>query len=113
MGCAIGRGVAVGAALFASILVFAGTAKATTCNEAVRAAEREHFHSLALLPSELRLAIEMALHEDAERRALEGELAALEGEWRLAEEIAGIADELLLPDAARARLAIAPREGTP
>lgn len=42
MGCAIGRGVAAGAALLASILAFAGTAKATTCNEAVRAAEREH-----------------------------------------------------------------------
>jgi hypothetical protein len=40
------------------------------------------------------LALEMALHEDSERRALEGELAALEAAWREAEEIAGIADSL-------------------
>jgi hypothetical protein len=40
------------------------------------------------------LAFEMALNEDAERRALEGELAALEAAWREAEEIAAIADAL-------------------
>jgi hypothetical protein len=45
-----------------------------------------------------RLALEMALHEDAERSALEGELGQLERAWREAEEIAGIADDLLLPD---------------
>lgn len=42
------------------------------------------------------LALEMALHEETERRALEGELQALEEQWREAEEIAGIAD--LLPE---------------
>ncbi len=41
------------------------------------------------------LALEMALHEETERRALAGELAALEAAWREAEEIAGIADTLL------------------
>jgi hypothetical protein len=40
------------------------------------------------------LALEMALHEESERRALEGELAALEAAWREAEEIAHIADYL-------------------
>ena len=45
-----------------------------------------------------RLGLEMALHEDAERRAMEGELALLEAAWRDAEEIAGIADNLLLPE---------------
>jgi len=40
------------------------------------------------------LALEMALHEETERRALQGELAALEAAWREAEEIAGIADAL-------------------
>jgi hypothetical protein len=40
------------------------------------------------------LAIEMALHEETERRALEGELAMLQGMWREAEEIAAIADRL-------------------
>ncbi len=41
-----------------------------------------------------RLALEMALHEETERRALDGELAMLEGMWREAEEIASIADRL-------------------
>ena len=40
------------------------------------------------------LALEMALHEETERRALEGELAMLEAMWREAEEIAAIADRL-------------------
>ena len=48
------------------------------------------------LPEADRLALEMALHEESERRALEGELAALEAAWREAEETAQIAD--VLPD---------------
>ena len=48
------------------------------------------------LPAELRLALEMATHEDQERAALEGELAALENRWREAEEIASIADNLFV-----------------
>jgi hypothetical protein len=44
-----------------------------------------------------RLGLEMALHEDAERRAMEGELALLEMAWRDAEEVAAIADNLLVP----------------
>lgn len=44
-----------------------------------------------------RLALEMALHEEAERAAMQGELAALELAWREAEEIASIADALLVP----------------
>ncbi|HEX8272352.1 MAG TPA: hypothetical protein VF615_06840 [Longimicrobiaceae bacterium] len=48
------------------------------------------------------LALEMALHEETERRALEGELAALEAAWREAEEIAAIADAL--PDDPLGRL---------
>ena len=46
------------------------------------------------------LAFEMALHEEEERRALEGELWRLEQAWREAEEIAAIADDLLLPEGA-------------
>ena len=53
--------------------------------------------SLAKLPKDIRLAIEMATHEEAERRAMEGELAILEAAWQQADEIAGIADSLLLP----------------
>jgi hypothetical protein len=44
-----------------------------------------------------RLAFEMAVTEELERRALAGEAAALEGRWRDAEEIAGIADAMFLP----------------
>ena len=44
-----------------------------------------------------RLAVEMAVHEETEREALEGELALLEQAWREAEEIAEISDGLLLP----------------
>jgi hypothetical protein len=40
------------------------------------------------------LALEMALHEEQERRALEGELSILEAAWRDAEPIADIADRL-------------------
>lgn len=50
------------------------------------------------LPVSLRLALEMAAHEELERRALEGELATLEEAWREAEEIAAIADTLTLPE---------------
>jgi hypothetical protein len=51
---------------------------------------------LSRLPAELRLALEMATHEDQERAALEGELKALEERWREAEEIASIADDLFV-----------------
>ncbi len=43
-----------------------------------------------------RLALEMALHEEQERRAMEGELRTLEAAWREAEEIAAIADGLAI-----------------
>jgi hypothetical protein len=45
-----------------------------------------------------RLAFEMSLAERDEQRLLEGELAGLELAWREAEEIAAIADNLLLPE---------------
>jgi hypothetical protein len=43
----------------------------------------------------MRLALEMAAHEESERRALEGELTQLVAAWKQAEEIAAIADNLL------------------
>lgn len=55
------------------------------------------YAKLHKLDSPLRLALEMAAHEEAERRALEGELALLESAWREAEEIAAISDTLLIP----------------
>jgi hypothetical protein len=55
-------------------------------------------YGLYSLPAEHRLALEMALHEEAERHAMEGELLQLEDAWKDAEEIAAIADNLLLPE---------------
>ena len=49
--------------------------------------------AFALTPVE-RLAVEMALHEEQERRILEGELATLAEAWADAEAIAAIADAL-------------------
>lgn len=70
----------------------------------VAAAERRFkgtsmdFLLLAHLPAATRLALEMSLHEDSERRALEGELDELARRWKEAEEIAAISDSLFLPD---------------
>jgi hypothetical protein len=49
------------------------------------------------LPKPVRLALEMAAHEDIERRAMEGELSILERAWKEAEQIAAIADSMFLP----------------
>ena len=57
------------------------------------------------IPPAARLAFEMALHEDTERRALDGELHELEDAWRDADAIARIADTLLQPAALDARIA--------
>lgn len=57
---------------------------------------RDWSTGLFALDSVQRLALEMALHEEAERAAMQGELATLELAWREAEEIAGIADSLLV-----------------
>lgn len=61
-------------------------------------------HALHALPKDVRLALEMASHEEQERRALEGELALLENAWRDAEEIAQIADDMFLPESTTQRL---------
>lgn len=60
-----------------------------------------------------RLALEMALHEETERRALEGELAALEAQWRAAEELAAISDSLLVPEEVERKLERMKRRGRP
>ena len=69
----------------------------------IAASDDFHWHGgtpgyLAKMPGPTRLALEMSLHEETERRALEGELRLLERAWREAEEIAAIADNLLLPE---------------
>jgi hypothetical protein len=53
--------------------------------------------ALYRLPRVQRLALEMALHESSEQRALEDELEPLQRAWREAEEIAAIADGELTP----------------
>ena len=58
---------------------------------------RGSFGYVRSMPTPTRFALEMALHEERERRALEGELRALELAWKEAEEIAAISDSLLLP----------------
>lgn len=68
---------------------------------------------MANLPKEVRLALEMATHEESERRALEGELSLLETAWQQAEEIAAIADDMFIPDATRARLSELKRGDAP
>jgi hypothetical protein len=78
------------------------TAASTTfATEKARKAARDQAGLIAKLPKPTRLAVEMALHEERERRALEGELEILEDAWREAEEIAAIADDLVLPPGAR------------
>jgi len=61
--------------------------------------------TLAILPSELRLALEMTSHEEAEQRWLAGELLDLETAWRDAEALAAIADRLGLPEEIESQLA--------
>jgi hypothetical protein len=46
---------------------------------------------------EVCLAVEMAVNEENERRALDDELALLEDAWKEAEEVAAIADQFMLP----------------
>lgn len=62
------------------------------------AAETRGTTRIISAPQPVRLALEMALHEHDERRALEGELHLLEERWRDADAIAKIADNLLLPE---------------
>jgi hypothetical protein len=50
-------------------------------------------------PVSVRLALEMAAHEETERHALRGQLKWLERRWREAEEIAEIADNLFTASA--------------
>ena len=67
----------------------------------VRTVKEKHLGLIETLRKPTRLALEMALHEEQERKALEGELRELEAAWREAEEIAEISDNLLLPEGAQ------------
>ena len=56
------------------------------------------------LDTPMRLALEMAAHEETERLYLASHLSLLAAAWREAEEVARIADDLLVPDWIRNRL---------
>jgi hypothetical protein len=76
-----------------------------------RAALPDRAGRFGYLPTPARLALEMALHEEQERRALEGELRSLELAWQAAEEVAAIADDLLVPESVTGALAGARAKG--
>jgi hypothetical protein len=59
---------------------------------------------ITTLDAPTRLALEMAAHEERERLFLASHLSLLEAAWKEAEEIARIADDLLVPDWIRHRL---------
>ncbi len=63
-----------------------------------RVVQEQKLGLIARFPKQTKLAFEMAVHEEQERRALEGELWLLEAAWREAEEIAGISDDLFVPE---------------
>lgn len=67
--------------------------------------------TLSGLPAPVRLALEMAAHEEVEREAMQGELQQLTQAWREAEEIAAIADSLELPPGIDEQLEQLRREG--
>jgi hypothetical protein len=56
--------------------------------------------SLITVHPEARLALEMSLHEDEERRAMRGELTILRWAWEREEDIAAISDSLFDPSLA-------------
>ncbi|CAN5658506.1 hypothetical protein BH23GEM11_BH23GEM11_18950 [soil metagenome] len=60
--------------------------------------------ALQLADPVMRLALEIASNDELERIALEGELHLLELEWREAEELAAISDDLLVPDWIRRKI---------
>ena len=69
-----------------------------------RVAPAHAYDTLQVQGLEACMAVEMAVNEENERRALEGELALLEEAWKEAEEIAAISDKLVLPRGVETRL---------
>jgi hypothetical protein len=65
---------------------------------------REEVVPLKPLETPVRLALEMAAHEERERLFLASHLSVLEAAWKEAEEIARIADDLLIPEWIRDRI---------
>ncbi|MGH7654337.1 MAG: hypothetical protein ACREN6_06705, partial [Gemmatimonadaceae bacterium] len=92
--------------------LFAQAARAASLSSGVpsgpwwkyRDTNRARSNMIANMPASVRLALEMSLHEEDERRALEGELAELEDRWREAEEVAAISDDMFMPSRVGAML---------
>ena len=55
-------------------------------------------YELTTIPATGRLALEMLSHEETERDALAGELKLLERQWKDADALAKIADDLVLDE---------------
>jgi len=70
----------------------------------VRPALEAHHATLATMHPGVRLALEMALHEDEERKALAGQLSVLAWAWRREERLAAIADGLGIPESIERQL---------
>ncbi|MEO8562644.1 MAG: hypothetical protein ABI601_11245 [bacterium] len=77
--------------------LFRRVAREQALRDTQRRGNPKRQHSLKRVPIATRLALEMAAHEESERRALEGELYLLEEAWKAADEIAAIADDMFLP----------------
>jgi hypothetical protein len=92
---AIGRGFDLGGALASTPLLEIPGVFRVERRSRKRSRDRRRMKKAAsaFRPPDL-LALEMALNEEAERRAMAGELAVLEAAWREAEQIAAIADAL-------------------
>lgn len=80
---------------------FALTARRAKHYSAAEWSDRRGDTRVGSLPPTMLLALEMAAHEETERHAMEGELARLEDEWRDAEKIAAIADDMFVPQEIR------------
>ena len=65
---------------------------------------RHHHAPLKKAAPSLRLALEMAAHEESEREALTSELKLLERQWKEADELAKITDSLAVSDEVQERI---------
>jgi hypothetical protein len=68
--------------------------------------------TLSTMHPAVRLALEMAIHEDEERRLLYGELSVLEVAWRREEKLAAIIDKIAIPERLQRQLDLLRQELT-
>jgi hypothetical protein len=68
--------------------------------------------TFATMHPAVRLALEMAIHEDEERRLMYGELSVLEVAWRREEKLAAIIDRIAIPERLQRQLDLLRQELT-